>query len=77
MHKGRELLISGLVFLFIALVLPTHDQFQFSLGGRQKTITRLQQPLLYWGGEGVVLFISVALMAAGIYRWRQPRPQEP
>lgn len=77
MHKGRELLISGLVFLFIALVLPTHDQFQFSLGGGKKTIMRLQQPLLYWGGEGVVIFISVALMAAGIYRSRPPRAREP
>jgi len=72
MRKGRQLLLWSLVFLLIALALPSHDLFQFNFGGRQAMIARLQQPFAYWSAEGVVIFLSVTLMAAGIYRSRQP-----
>ena len=70
MRKGRELPLWRLVFLLIALALPSYDRFRFNFGGRQTIITRLRQPFAYWRAEGVVIFLSVTLMVAGIYRSR-------
>jgi hypothetical protein len=72
MRKGRELFLWGLVFLLIVLALPSHDRFQFHFGGRQTIITRPQRPFAFWSAEGVVIVVSLALVAVGLHRSREP-----
>ena len=66
----RILLISGVVFLMAACVLPTKDKFVINSGGQQRIITRQDNPAIYWGTEIGALVIAVSLFSLGIYRNR-------
>ena len=70
-HKGRILLVCSAVFFLIALVLPTQDRFAFNLGGQKGTITRQNEPFIYWGMETAVVLVFVAFFASGVHLQRK------
>jgi hypothetical protein len=67
----RVLIIAGILFAIIAYVIPTKDRFVMDNGGHNSIITRQDDPLIYWGAESAVVFVSVSLFAAAIYRGRK------
>jgi hypothetical protein len=70
-HVRRLLLIGGIIFLMIAVILPTQDRHSGAAGVQRDLISRQGEPATYWGLEAALAFISATLFAIGIYQGRQ------
>ncbi|HUD48708.1 MAG TPA: hypothetical protein VMR33_17885 [Candidatus Baltobacteraceae bacterium] len=68
---STHLFFWGVLLLMIAAVLPTKDHFAASIGGRERIITRQDNPLTYWGVDTGLAITAVSLWAFVFYRTRR------
>lgn len=68
---SRFLLLLGIVFLLIAIAVPTRNRFVITSGAHKIVITRTGNPLVYWGTELAAALASAGLFAASAYRRRR------